>query len=130
MAAVAGTTMTGWDLRSVPKCDGFSGKDEDWLEWSFAFRSYAYVLQVGAQILACEGLGDPPETVDMDEPTERQSEMLYHVLVQLLKGKARKKAMEAEVANGFKLWFELKRSYESVVPGRHQTMLMALLKPS
>ena len=100
MAAGAGTT-TGWDLRSVPKCDGFSGKDEDWLEWSFAFRSYAYVLQVGAQIRTCETMAEPPETVDMDEPTERHSEMLYHVLVQLLKGKARNKAMAGEVANGF-----------------------------
>ena len=90
----------------------------------------AYVLQVGAQIRTCEGLAEPPETVDMDEPTERQSEMLYHVLVQLLKGKARKKAMAGEVANGFKVWHELKKSYESVVPGRHQMMLMALVRPN
>ena len=37
-----------------------------WLEWSFAFRSYAFVLQVGAQIRTCENLADAPETVDMD----------------------------------------------------------------
>ena len=36
--------------------------------------------------------------------------------------------MTTEVANGFKLWVELKKSYESVIPGRHQTMLMALLR--
>ncbi len=115
MAGAAATAPTGWDLRSVPKCDSFSGKEEDWLEWSFAFRSYAYVLGVGAQLRACEALPDPPETVDMDDPTERQSEMLYHVLVKLVKNKARKKAMSTEVGNGFKLWYELKKSYESVV---------------
>ena len=86
--AAAAAAPAGWDLRSVPKCDSFSGRDADCLEWSFAFRSYAYVLQVEAQLHTCESLADSPETVDMDEPTERQSEMLYHVLVQLLKGKA------------------------------------------
>ena len=90
--------------------------------WSGASR---YVLGVGATLRACEVLPDAPETVDMDESTERLSEMLYHVLVQMLKGKARKKAMSNEVANSFKPWYELKKSYESIIPGRHQTMLMA-----
>ncbi len=69
---MAAAAPAGWDLRSVPKCDNFSGKEEDWLEWSFAFRSYAYVLGCGQQLRACESLPDAPETVDMAAPTEKQ----------------------------------------------------------
>ena len=69
--AASAAAPAGWDLRSVPKCDSFIGKDEDWLEWRFGFLSYAFFLQVGAQIRTCENLADAPETVDMDESTER-----------------------------------------------------------
>jgi len=118
------------DARSVPKCESFSGKDEDWIEWSFTFRSYVFVLGLGASLLLCENLGVAPETVDMEPQVARQSELLYHLLVQMLKGKSKKKAMTVEVSNGFKLWYELKDSYERAVPGRHQSMLMQLLRPS
>ena len=37
--------------------------------------------------------------------------------------------MKSEEGDGFKLWWQLKREYESTVPGRHQAMFMALLKP-
>ena len=117
------------DARSVPKCDSFSGKDEDWIEWSFTFRSYVFVLGLGPTLIMCEALGAAPEAGDMEPTVARQSELLYHLLVQMLKGKAKKKAMAAEVSNGFKLWFELKESYERAVPGRHQSMLMQLLRP-
>jgi hypothetical protein len=78
---------------------------------------------------AAMALAEPPELGDMTEPTAQQARMLYHVLVQVLKGKAKKLAMASEEGNGFKLWVALCREYESSVPGRHQSMLMALLKP-
>ena len=99
------------DARSVPKCESFSGKDEYWSEWSFAFRSYVFVLGLGPSLILCESLGVAPETGDMEPNVVRQSELLYHLLVQMLKGKSKKKAMTVEVSNGFKLWFELKESY-------------------
>ena len=37
--------------------------------------------------------------------------------------------MASERGNGFKLWWELTRAYESHIPGRHQAMLMSPLKP-
>ena len=105
-----------WDIKSVPKAETFSGKDEDWIEWSFAFRSYAFVLGIQQEMRAVDAMTDPPETVDMTPDIERSGELLYHVLVQLLKGKARRIAMSSEQGNGFKLWYELIRPYESKSP--------------
>ena len=109
-----------WDIRTVPKAESFLGKDEDWNEWAFSFRNHFYMLgsadlleQAGASVTA-------PETTDMTEDVQSKSAMLYHVLVQLLKGKARRVAMASERGNGFKLWWELVRAYESHIPGRHQ----------
>ena len=51
------------------------------------------------------------------------------MLVQLLKGKARRIAMSCEQGNEYKLWYELIRGYESKIPGRHQAMLMSLPMP-
>ena len=80
-------------------------------------------------VQAVELLADPPDLVDMTREAEANAIMLYHVLVQMLKGKSKKRAMACEVGNGFKLWWELRHAYESMIPGRHQSMLMALLKP-
>jgi len=118
-----------WDIRSIPKAEQFSGNDQDWNEWAFSFRSYVYVLGLAELVEQAGDAEAAPESVDMSEEVRPKGEMLYHVLVQLLKGKARRIAMTVERGNGFKLWWELRRAYESHIPGRHQSMLMSLLKP-
>ena len=129
LGKMAATSAVRWDIKSVPKAETFSGKVEDWIEWSFAFRSYAFVLGIQQEMRAVDAMRDPPETVDMTPEIERSGELLCHVLLKLLKGKARLIAMSSEQGNGYKLWYELIRSYESKIPGRHQAMLMSLLKP-
>ena len=97
-----------WDIRTVPKADSFTGKDEDWNEWAFSFRSYVYMLGSADLLEQASASSNPLETVDMTDEVQRQGEMLYHVLVQLLKGKARRIAMASERGNGFKLWWDLR----------------------
>ena len=82
---------TGWDLRSLPKIEAFSGKDDGWNDWSFTIRSYANVVGAGSSLRECEVLGDPPEESDMSDNAalKQQSAVLYHLLVQLVKGKAK-----------------------------------------
>ena len=93
-----------WDIRTVPKVDLFTGKDEDWNEWAFSFRSYVYMLGSADLLEQASNSATAPELVDMTDDMQRQGEMLYHVLVQFLKGKARRIAMASERGNGFKLW--------------------------
>ena len=38
------------DSKSIPKADSFNGKVEDWSEWKFSFRYYAYLLGLIADI--------------------------------------------------------------------------------
>ena len=56
-----------WDIRSVPKADSFSGKDEDWNEWAFSFRTYVYMLGSAELLEQAGSHANPPETVDMTE---------------------------------------------------------------
>ena len=90
-----------WDIRTVPKAEAFSGKEEDWNEWSFTFRSYVYMLGASELLEQLEREDTAPVRSDMMPEVRRQGEMMYHVLVQLLKGKARRVAMKCERGNGF-----------------------------
>ena len=79
------TSSISWDIRSIPKQEPFSGKEEDWAEWVFTFKSYAYCLGMSHGLREVETLTEYPDLVDMSNYMERQSELLYHVLVQLLR---------------------------------------------
>ena len=74
-----------WDIRSVPKPDNFSGREEDWNEWKFGFRSYAHLMGLTAEMDGAAQLPDPPMAADMEVGTKARSSMLFHLLVQLLK---------------------------------------------
>ena len=97
----------GFDIRQIPKPEGFSGKDEDWLEWTFTFRSYGHCIDLGEGMDHASRMATEPEMLDMTPQAESKSKMLYHLLVQLLKGKARKLAMQMTEPNGFGLWWRL-----------------------
>ena len=73
--------------------------------------------------------GTESELVDMAENAVVQAKVLYHVLVQILKGKARVIARQAERNNGFALWVKFKKEYEPDVRGRFPSMLMGVLNP-
>ena len=71
------------DPRSIPKVENFSGKEEAWLEWSFAFRSYIDLLGFGDSMRHVELLADPPEFVNYSPATTTNARMLYHILAQI-----------------------------------------------
>ena len=125
---VAGASSANFDLKQIPKSRSVSGKDEDWSDWTFSFRSYASLMGLGPAMKSCESLTAPPAIVDMTIDAENQAGLLYHILVQLSEGKARNLCKAAETDNGFHVWWLWIREYESTIPGRHQGMLMALLR--
>ena len=124
--AIAGAHF---DVKSIPKQEAFSGKDADWREFSFTFKSYAYTLGIGSTLAAAEALPEAPVMSDMVAEVQEQSVLLYHLLIQVCKGKSRKVCMAAEEGNGFRLWWDLKREYEKPIPGRFQSWLCQLLNP-
>ena len=84
------------DAKTVPKVDTFSGKFEDWREWKFGFVSYISLLG-GGQLLR-EAAAQPGEIVmsELTAETLHQGHLLYHLLVQITRGKARQLAMTHE----------------------------------
>ena len=118
------------DSKSIPKADSFNGKVEDWSEWKFGFKSYITMLGLSGMVREAEANPEEPEILDMTPEAEHQAHLLYHLLVQLCKGKARNIARGVEEGNGFKLWRALLREYEPDAAGRHQGMLGGLLAPT
>ena len=118
------------DSKSIPKADSFNGKVEDWSEWKFGFKSYITMLGLSGMVREAEANPEEPEIIDMTPEAEHQAHLLYHLLVQLCKGKARNIARGVEEGNGFKLWRALLREYEPDAAGRHQGMLGGLLAPT
>ena len=76
-----------WDIRSIPKVEVFSGHDIDWGDWSFVARSYFFVLGV-AELLEHASHTEPPKKEDMTPDHVNKAELVYHILVQTLRGKA------------------------------------------
>ena len=77
---------------------------------------------------AVEDISGGPQAADMSPETLQQAKFLYHVSVQVVRGKARRIVMRSEVTNIIKLWMDLLAEYEGREPGRHQVMLVGLLK--
>ena len=86
--------MAALDVRGIPKAETFSGKDEDWAEWCFSFQSYWSLVGNAAELDHIRGLVEPPPAGEQVDETRVRSALLYHLLVQLTKGKARKRIME------------------------------------
>ena len=106
------------DSKSIPKADTFNGKVEDWAEWKFGFKSYVTMLGLSTKMREAELNPEEPELIDMTTEAETSAHLLYHLLVQLCKGKARNVARGTEEGNGFKLWRALLREYEPDEAGR------------
>ena len=118
------------DPRNLPKVDHFSGKDEEWAEWAFAFRSYMSLLGFEETMDATEKMDAPPDHSVMAESIAEKARLLFHLLVQLLRGKAKRLAMKCPRGQGYTLWWALVREYEAVVEGRHQAMLIHVMRPT
>ena len=75
LSFVAERMAVAWDIRTVPKADSFTGKDEDWNEWASSFRSYVYMLGSADLLEQAIASANPPETVDMTDDVQRDGEM-------------------------------------------------------
>ena len=65
----------------------------------------------------------------MSADAAEKTKFLYHLTIQLVKGKAKRIAMSSPRGEGFALWWTLVRQYESQVEGRHQAMLVQIMRP-
>ena len=62
---MAAAPSVAFDARTLPKLEGFSGKMEDWGDWSFSFRSYVALLGQEEALQMAEGLDHDPEFEEM-----------------------------------------------------------------
>ena len=108
----------------------FSGKDEDFPEWVFAFRGLLGLLKLAESAKAAEGMQESDLTLDdMDLDMVGRAHGLWYLLVNSCKGKASTLLQGCEELNGFLAWHRLCHSYRPALGGRFNSMLMALLSP-
>ena len=88
------------DPKNLPKVYSFSGEEAMWLEWSFGFRSYMLLLGLGGEMNEIKQRG-PPDPAILTQQQTANSQFLFHFLVQLLKGKARRLAMKTRFCDGY-----------------------------
>ena len=76
------------DTRAISKPRDFSGEDNDWAAWSFAFRSYCGRLsgQLEEFMTIAETQGDPIEKEGFGTEATKLAKDLYHLLVILPEG--------------------------------------------
>ena len=89
-----------FDLRGIIKTEPFSGRDADWSDWAFGFRSHAALLGLGELLSATESSAQPPDLNDMDEDARRGAKLLWHVLVQAKLGPLRKASVQRRASYG------------------------------
>ena len=97
-----------FDISSLPKLESFDGTKEKWATFRFKASSYFGLLKLKSDVVDCEKLDEDPKMEEITEEYQGKAELLYHVLVQVLKGpKAELVAMNAPEGNGFALWRNL-----------------------
>ena len=86
----------------------FDGSDAGWREWVFAFESCAGLLDLDGLMDSAVGRSsarvNDQDAGALDNGLREKSRLLYHVLVQLLRGKAASIARSAERQNGADIW--------------------------
>eukprot|EP00971_Amphidinium_carterae_P292553 5807951-Amphidinium_carterae.1 len=98
------------DTRALTKPPRFSGRDDDWRDWSFQFTSYIGLVsnKMHVQMQACARRTEPlqPMTV-LIEQLMMQSRNLYFSLVQLVGGRALAILRAIPDQHGFEAWRRL-----------------------
>ena len=120
------------DTRAISKPRDFNGEDNDWVAWSFAFRSYCGLLsgQLEEFMTIAETQSDPIEKDGFGTEATKLAKDLYHLLVILCpKGRPVPILMGGEKHNGLEAWRLLCHEYEPRLPGRHASVLTGLIAP-
>ena len=125
------------DLLRLQKPQSFSGKEEDWTEWSFVMRSYLAIqsAEVGLLMGAAENPAEPDVSMDairarMGATGLAAARKLFHLLVMSVKGPALAVLRSNRDQNGATAWRLLMKRYEPNTAPRVQSLMSAILNAS
>ena len=93
------------DTRSLGKPQAFSGQEQDWARWCFAFEAYAGLLHRDLQhrMEQVEVVEDEPRVASFDAEVRELARVLYAVLVNLCnQGRALNIMMNVENTMGLR----------------------------
>ena len=106
------------DTRGLGKPPSFSGKDSEWMEWSFKFESWCALLDL-EQIMTAAASEVQPIVMDgLREEVRRKVRGLFHVLVQTCEGKALRILRGCQKHNGAEARRLLKGEYQPLLAQR------------
>ena len=108
----------------------FDGTEARWQEWSFRFRAYLHLADLGEFVAAVEAEGADRNIIEMNEDSQRMARKLYYLLVAYCGGKAATILRTVEPGNGFIAWRRLATAYQPAIRARFHSMLQGLLNPS
>eukprot|EP00971_Amphidinium_carterae_P013627 268573-Amphidinium_carterae.3 len=97
------------DVKTLRHPGEFSGREQDWRQWSFKWEAYCALLGIEDEMT--ETVLHPPERLRMEGQGAEQkarSRPLYHMRVTSVSGKAFLKVKLAEKGNGYDAWSCLK----------------------
>ena len=120
------------DTMSLTKPQAFSGNDQDWARWCFAFSAYASLVDPSMEerMDLAAPLDEEPVLTDYGREAMGTSRVLYALLVMLCnQGKVANIMMNCARHNGLGAWWRLKQEYEPKFSGRHANMLSGLIAP-
>jgi hypothetical protein len=111
------------------RCSEFSGKQEDWSEWSFSFKRAVRAQSIPAfDLLEAYEKSAMPLWVQDPERDELAAE-LYDILAMLCKGEAILMIKAEEEFNGVKVWCKMFQRYNPRTLGRMVKMLGEVTAP-
>ena len=94
------------DTRVLGKPEHFSGDQKSWRDWAIVMRSYAGLVdnQLSTLMRNAETSIVPVLNATLEDPQERSSFRLYHILLMLCKGQALDRLMTAGEGEGLEGW--------------------------
>ena len=105
----------------------FSGKDEDWREWSYSFRSLMRLMKCDACIQYAERMApDELKLADFTPEIVVKAGQIQYLFSQACRGKAMELIQLSEEGNGLQSWARLMHEYQPKVGGRFNAMLTIL----
>ena len=118
-------------LKGVAPPPVFSGRQEDWAEWCFKFRSAMDLLTIGKYLRLAEPVGRPITMTpqEMSPAVKKKSELLHAILVAVCNGKAFTLLKLVWENNSLGVSRLLADEYAPKAALRHAAMLSSLLKP-
>ena len=117
------------DTRMLTKPKTFSGKDEDWAQWSTVTRAYCGALDANL-LLEMTTVEEEEGIVDharLNDNQKQRSCSLFYILAMLLEGRAQTKVSNCVSGHGLELWRRLVQEYESKVGSRSTALLVKIL---